>query len=346
MGLTVLSIDQNNEWDAIVKSFKNYDIYWLSGYSRAFMVHGDGIPLLFYYEDSKVRGINVVMKRDIANDTRFSNLIPYNTFFDFSTPYGYGGWIIEGDDSSSLFETYEKWCEDNNIISEFVRFHPVVENHHMNTGFYDITPLGNTITIDLSSPEMIWSNLSSKNRNVIRKAMKNGIQVFSGRNPDIYKEFHEIYNKTMDKDNANDYYYFHDEFYESILYDLRRNAQVFYAEYEKKVIAAAIMLYANGRINYHLSGSRQEYSSLAPTNLILYEAALWGCENGFKTLYLGGGVGSGEDSLFKFKKAFYRGEDDKRFYIGKKIYILDRYIEFVNIAGNIQNPSFFPQYRG
>lgn len=73
-------------------------------------------------------------------------------------------------------------------------------------------------------------------------------------------------------------------------------------------------------MNYHLSGSIWEYANLAPTNLLLYEAALWGCANGCKTLYLGGGVGSGEDSLFKFKKAFYRLE----VYIMKKILIISQ----------------------
>ena len=43
--------------------------------------------------------------------------------------------------------------------------------------------------------------------------------------------------------------------------------------------------------------------------VLLYKAALWGCEHGMKILYLGGGVGSGEDSLFKFKRAFYKGDD-------------------------------------
>ena len=105
------------------------------------------------------------------------------------------------------------------------------------------------------------------------------------------------------------------------------------------------MLAANGRMNYHLSGSLREFSSLAPTNLLLYKAALWGCANGHKTLYMGGGVGSGEDSLFKFKKAFYKGELN-RFYIGKKIFDQGKYDELVEMRTMIDNPRYFPKYRG
>ena len=111
------------------------------------------------------------------------------------------------------------------------------------------------------------------------------------------------------------------------------------------MIAASIMLFANGRMNYHLSGSVREYSTFAPTNLLLYTAALWGCENGYKTLYLGGGVGSGEDSLFKFKRSFFKG-DLHHFYIGKRIFIRERYDELLAKRTNIENKGYFPEYRG
>ena len=148
----------------------------------------------------------------------------------------------------------------------------------------------------------------------------------------------------MDKDNAKKYYYFQDEFYESILNDLPNNAVVFYAVYQNKVIAASIMLVANHKINYHLSGSIREYANLAPTNLILFRAALWGNANNCKTMYLGGGVGSGEDSLYRFKKAFYRYEDAKKFYIGKKIYNNKIYNELLAMRGEAES-NYFPKYR-
>ena len=45
MMLTVYSIEESEKWDAIVRSFNAYDVYWLSGYVRAFHLHGDGEPL-------------------------------------------------------------------------------------------------------------------------------------------------------------------------------------------------------------------------------------------------------------------------------------------------------------
>lgn len=343
--LTVYTLEQSEQWDAAVRSFCEYDTYWLSGYVKAFEIHGDGTPLLFYYEGENLRGINVVMKRDVSKDSHFKGKLAPDTYFDFATPYGYGGWLIEGANKEELFLAYEAWCREHSVISEFVRFHPVLKNHEYSVDHYDVVPLGLTVSIDLSSPETIWENFTSKNRNVIRKAQKNGVMIRRGNSIELYEAFREIYNQTMDKDEADSYYYFSPAFYESVCKDLSQHAQLFYAELDGKMIAASIMLFTNGRMNYHLSGSLREYSSLAPTNLLLYEAALWGCENGLKTLYLGGGVGSGEDSLFKFKKSFYRGEELPQFYIGKKILNQEKYEELLGKRDVLPDSGFFPKYR-
>ena len=343
--LTVYTLEQGEQWDSAVRSFKEYDVYWLSGYVKAFHIHGDGDPLLFYYESDGCRGINVVMKRDVADDLHFKGKLEKDKYFDFATVYGYGGWIIEGENTNGLYEAYYAWILKNKIISEFVRFHPMLQNQNKCLDFYNVIQLGEVVHMDLKSPEDIWQNITSKNRNMIRKALKNEVVIYNGRFPEIYEKFRLIYNGTMDRDKADSYYYFESKFYESILKDLPHNAQVFWAEKDGKVIAASIMLTANSRMNYHLSGSLREFGSLAPTNLLLYQAALWGNVNGYKTFYLGGGVGSGEDCLFKFKRSFFKG-DLKKFYIGNKIYNVERYNELIAMRKNIENLSYFPKYRG
>ena len=102
-------------------------------------------------------------------------------------------------------------------------------------------------------------------------------------------------------------------------------------------------------MHYHLSGSVMEYRNLAPSNLLLYKAALWGCEHGYKTFHLGGGVGSGEDNLYKFKAAFNKNSN-YQFSIAKYIFNQDKYDELVNIRKehddefNLES-HFFPIYR-
>ena len=345
MPLYTYTIEQAEEWDKAVRSLIAYDVYYLSGYVKAFWIHGDGEPMLFYYVDENLKGINVVMRRDIADEPFFSDKVERHALFDLITPYGYGGWLIEGDgEKTELFSAYEAWCRAHNVVSEFVRYHPMLNNAALAESCYDVIHLGKTVAMDLSSPEVIWGNLTSKNRNMVRKALKSGVEIYHGQFPSIYKTFKEIYDLTMDSDHASDYYYFRNEFYDSIRNDLSEESEIFWAELDGKIIAASIMIFSNGYMNYHLSGSLREYQHLAPSNLLLYKAALWGCRNGYKSLHMGGGVGSKEDSLYKFKSAFNRNET-KQFSIGKKIYLSDIYEELSRMKNPDSETGFFPQYR-
>lgn len=343
--MRVYTLDQCEEWDCIVRSFSNYDVYWLSGYARAFGVHGDGEPLLLYAETKGARGINIVMKRDVANSCSLKGLIAEGNFYDLASPYGCGGWLIEGSEPNDLLQQYSAWCRDSKIVSEFVRFHPLEKNEESLLDVYEVIDLGKTVTLDLSSPEVIWKNISSKNRNMIRKAKKNGIQIFNGRYPEVFEKFQQVYNATMARNEASEYYYFNESFYDAILHGLPANAQVFYAVLDGEMIAASIILCANGRMTYFLSGSVREKAALAPTNLLLYEAALWGCANGCKTFYLGGGVGSSEDALYSFKKSFFRNGDHHLFRIGKKVWDTEMYEKLVSMTDGASS-NYFPLYRG
>lgn len=350
--LSIIYIDELNKWNEIVKGFKDYDVYYLSNYTVAFQTHGDGEPLLFYYEDENIKAMNVVMKRDISKNEIFSGELQENSYFDITTPYGYGGFLIEGevtqDSLKCLDDDYSSLCKREGIISEFVRFHPVLNNSVNVEGVYDISKLGKTITMKLTSQEQVWGDFTPKNRNVIRKAKKSGVEIYWGRSAELYNEFVGLYNATMDKDNAMDYYYFGEEFYNSVLHDLKFNSMMFYAMYQGKIIAMSMFVYSNQQMHYHLSASDREYNSLAATNLLLYEAACWGYENGYKTFHLGGGLGSSEDNLYRFKKAFNRNSD-YTFTIGKKIFDEVKYNELVKFRKQKldfdDNTEFFPLYR-
>lgn len=345
--IELITTEDGKKWDSIVKKIKKYDVYYLSGYVKAFQLNGEGQALLIYFENDTTRAINVVIKRDIAECEYFRGKISKKKYFDITTPYGYGGFIIEGNDKKSLEKEYIDFCVKENIICEFVRFHPIIENFKNNT-IYELNCLGDTITMDTSDKDTIWKNITSKNRNMIRKAYKSGMKIYWGRNPQIIKSFMKIYNETMDRDEANSYYYFSSEFYESILEDLKDNAMWFYTMLGEEIIAISIFIFSNKKVHYHLSGSLFKYRKLAPTNLLLYEVALWANENGYKKLHLGGGIGSSKDGLYKFKKSFYRGENSK-FYIGKRIFNKASYEKLVEIRKLTEefdeNTKYFPIYR-
>ncbi|NLL79404.1 MAG: GNAT family N-acetyltransferase [Clostridiales bacterium] len=347
--IQVYTLEQSEAWQNCIEQFENWDTYYLPGYAKAFQINGDGEPLLLYYEQDGKKAANVVMKRPVpVKRTTEEGDEALKEYCDFVTPYGYGGFLMDGDwqekDKKGLYAAYEAYLRREKAVAEFVRFHPGLNNAHTVDDFYQVIDLGNTVQMDVSSKETIWANLTSKNRNMIRKALKSGVRVYWGREPSLYETFETIYNQTMDKVNAEAYYYFGKEFYQSILEDLKYRALMFYAEYEGEIIAMSIILTGSRGIHYHLSASRREFQHLAPTNLILYEAACFACEQGYQTFHLGGGLGSHKDHLYSFKKQFNR-QEDRTFSIGKKIYdpvVYDRLCEL-----NEPDPEsgFFPKYR-
>ncbi|MBQ9286684.1 MAG: GNAT family N-acetyltransferase [Bacteroidaceae bacterium] len=341
--ILLYSLSRSAEWDATVRSFKEYDVYYLSGYVKAFHIHGDGGPYLFYYESPSLKAIYVYMRRPTALEG----------VYDSVTPYGYGGVLFEGDTSeenkAAFLKEYLQFMEQEHIVDNFVRYHPVLRNAEPMKSISNVIDLGKTIAFDLSSPEVIWDNIISKNRNMIRKAEKNGIEIRHGKDMALFEDFRRIYNATMDKDHAEEYYYFGDAFYASIHNDLHDNYEMFYAVLDGQIIAMSIILFANKQMHYHLSGSMIEFRNLAPSNLLLYKVALWGCEQGYKTFHLGGGVGSGEDNLYKFKAAFNK-KSDYQFSIGKQIFDQAKYDELVAMRASQdaefnRESKFFPLYR-
>lgn len=352
--INIIDYNHRIEWDNIVKSFKEYDIYYISGYTAAFKIHGDGSPILLYYRGKDIRGICVFMIRDVA-ELSWATGLSKGIFYDAVTPYGYGGWLLEGDSCKekiySFWNEYNNFMKEHHIIDAFTRWSPWIKNQDVLRGFSKIIDLGKTIVMDISSEDIIYNNIKSKDRNAIRKAIKNGITIKHTDDPSKLDEFRIIYNATMNKDNALDYYYFEPEFYKSIVADLKGHWNLFYAIYHEKIIAASIMLFCNGRIHYHLSGSVYKYRNLNATNLILYEAALYGARNNYRILHLGGGVGSGKDSLFNFKKTFNKDPDGElQFSISKDCFDYETYLKLIELRKRTDlsfnaDSDYFPTYR-
>jgi len=347
--LSLLTLSESEQWDSIVKSFEDYDIYYLSGYIKAFEIHEEGEALLIYFNNGTTKAINVVMKIDVSTYSGLVGKIPSNKYYDLITPYGYGGFIVDGDDIEALKSEYEQFCESHNIVSEFVRFHPLLCNCEKVKNLYNITEIGKTVSMDLSSKDLIWDNLSSSKKQNVRKALKSGVECKWGRSKELFDRFKEMYEETMKNLNAGDYYFFGDDFFDSIYHELPDESIIFYAVYDGRIIGMDLQLLSNNKMHRHLVTSDMAYREYYAGSLMVYEAACWGYDNGYENFHLGGGVGCQEDSLYKFKKSFCKTSDSS-FRIGKKCYKKEVYNALVEIRKNSDNEfdeksDFFPLYK-
>ncbi len=102
-------------------------------------------------------------------------------------------------------------------------------------------------------------------------------------------------------------------------------------------------------MQYHLSGTSDEYVRQAPTKLMLDFVRCWAREKENVVLHLGGGTGGRSDSLFEFKAGFSKLRAD--FYTYRMILDESKYATLTRLwreqCGYIYDNSsnFFPAYR-
>lgn len=46
--IEIINYNNDEKWDKTVKSFNDWDVYYLNGYVYPFFLHGDGEPVLIY----------------------------------------------------------------------------------------------------------------------------------------------------------------------------------------------------------------------------------------------------------------------------------------------------------
>lgn len=349
--LRLIESSEENLWNQIVKSYLNWDVYYLCGYARSLERHDRGQALLidFVYEGERL--CYSVMQRDIADSREFRDVLPRGQFYDWETPYGYGGPLADTAMSSIAQETFREEltavCCQRGVVSQFLRFHPLLQNQSVLNMVIQHKTFKNTVFMDISDEQKVFQQLDSKNRNMVRKAIRSGVTIFMDRGEHL-TDFMDIYQETMDYVHAELYYYFEREYYEALRDSLGMETIFFYAVLEEQIIAASIFLYNENSMHYHLSGSRTAFRKFAPTNLLIYEAACWGARQGIKFLHLGGGTSS-EGSLFEFKKKF-NPNGQLPFYIGRMIFDAEAYEKLLRIrqTGDFRfkpSDSFYIQYR-
>lgn len=302
-------------------------------------MHGDGTPLLIYYEADDCRFCYVVMKKDISEDRHFSGELEPLRYFDLETPYGYGGPLcdrpVQETAQVRFMEEMTEYAREVGVVSQFARFHPLLANFDTLPLVFEYRYLHKTIYMDTSSPELIMANMDSKNRNMVRKAIKNEVTI-ERKAIEEYQDFIPIYEETMIKDNADDYYFFREEYFREQV-KLKDNACFFYAMKDGRPIAGAIMYFNDHYMHYHLAGSHADCRQYSPGNLLLYEAACWASTKGIRQFHLGGGIVE-DDNLYGFKKQFNK-TGSLPFHIGRTVFDSQAYKKLLSIRSKL-DPGF------
>ena len=345
--LQEISFLEKEKWNQLVRSFEDYEVFYLNEYVSAFAEESmeNGEPVLLYYEYNKDRAINVLFKRDISKTDCFSNLLQQEQFYDLISPYGYGGFRGHVKDWKQLFSVYHDYCKNKNYVCEFVRFDLFGECRLYYEGSVE-TKTRNVVRDLTPSYDEIWKDFKPKVRKNVRKALSSQLEFFWDQGICYLDDFLRIYYMTMERTEAKKIFYFRRDFFEKIL-SMKENAALFHIFYQGRVISTELVLCGSENCYSFLGGTDNAYFSLRPNDYLKVEIIKWAKQQGYHRFILGGGYGS-DDGIFRYKQAFApNGIVD--FYIGKRIFRGIEYDKLVRMRresdNNYLNNDFFPAYR-
>lgn len=252
--------------------------------------------------------------------------VPGTDFIDVQSAYGYGGPVASTTDIQFLWKAsaaWNAWCQESNVLVEFIRFHPLLENWCYFSG--DIFDDRATVWIDLAVPELM-TQYATRVRTAIRKAVKTGLRVEWWDAAEFLAVFPALYADTMRTIGAEDGYFFPPAYFERLLVNATNGTpRMAICRDDGQILAGAIFLPGAEMVEYHLSAANNEGKSRGATNLILHEAALRGQQAGKRQLHLGGGSNAAPDNPLLFFKAGFSAQR-ARFRIGRQVHEPQAYV--------------------
>ncbi|MDY7228119.1 lipid II:glycine glycyltransferase FemX [Hyalangium rubrum] len=352
----IISFSEPERWASAYAQLSLKDVYYLHAYAELCRCMGDGDPFLFAYSDRVGNRVcYAFIRRPIRGLPFFGDARLEGDWYDIISPtYGYGGPLCAEPRELVLraFRAeFEAYCRGANIVSEFVRFHPLLGNHRHLGGTMDITFDRETVFMDLSlTEEELLDRYHANHQRNIRKALKNGLEFRVLAGPEALEHlevFYRLYRATMDKLQALPYFYFSTQYLERLFACFGSSALLGAVFLDGRMISAALCLREGDALVYHLGASEEASLHLGPNVFQFHQLALWARRAGLRTFHLGGGH-RGRDSLFQFKHRF-NPEGTLALNLGRKIHQPAVYARLVESWSRYHaqefTGAFFPAYR-
>lgn len=328
MAFSILTLKERRDWDNYFKSLpqSQQDIYFSPEYYSLYENNGQGKALCFVFEEGK----DILLYPFLMNSVNGLGYQLDKEYYDIQGAYGYNGLITSCHDFDFIgrfHNCFDSFCQEYNIIAEFSRYHPLLNNQLLASpqmkNFYSRKTVKLNLTLSLDE---IWmKQFSTKNRNVIRKAEKDGVMVVES---DDYELFRMMYDQTMRNLNAEEFYFFPQSYYDEFKSAFGDGVMLCLAMYEGKPISGSMFMFSHDYAHYHLSGRDRNYSKIAANNAVLWYGIQKAKERGCKWFHFGGGTTSEDDDmLLHFKQNF--SKDNGEFWIGKRVHNQQLYDEVI-----------------
>ena len=324
------------QWDPLLERIGCGDAYLLRGYIESARLLERGRPVLLHLSEDGGDVVFALILREIDGEPGRLDAI---------TPYGYGGPVAVGPEPpiGRFYELYESWCRSAGVVSTFIRFHPLFANQRQAPAGVHVERLADTIAWSLDPELDLFAGLHPKHRNKVRKARAAGLEVAVHESPPSLSEFAALYDATMSRLGADEFYFFPADYWQNLADGLGERIVLVEARFGDELAAAALCFATSPWLHYHVSGTSERGREAAAANLVLFEAACWGQNQGLEQFHLGGGAGGREDTLFHFKQRFFP-DGRRQASVGKLVHDAEAYRALTGMP-EVRLDGYFPAYR-
>ena len=287
-------------WSRALETLR-HDVYHLPAWTEVEAARQGHRPAAFLFErDGRFFLLPLLLQR-----------IPGSDRLDCASPYGYPGPLADPEAGDGFVAGACRALVDTlssaGVVAAFVRLHPLLSPRAALLEPGAAVRHGETVAVDLRrTEEELWSETRSGHRNEINRARRHGLTVRFDEAWRHLDDFVRLYHRTMERVGAERSYFFSEEYFRSMRRRLPGRVHLAVVLEEERPAGAGVFLTAGGIVQYHLSGTADEYARRHPTKLLLDGARRWARENGYDWLHLGGGLGGRNDRLFDFKSGFSR----------------------------------------
>tara|TARA_B110000263_G_C15301788_1_gene508355 strand:- start:335 stop:1405 length:1071 start_codon:yes stop_codon:yes gene_type:complete len=336
--------NDSNKWRQILKMLPQSmdDIYFSPDWLSLHSWDDDTRPLMFTCEHRGKVWVYPFLLRSI---TRIGQNDLEHTWHDIESAYGYAGPLSNTSDTKFLHEVqqvFNDWCKAQNVVAEFVRLHPLMQNAQWLDSRVKTMFDRETVSLDFDFFEQNKSPFDAKTRNMISRANKSGVYVQEASDKNSFNQFVSMYKYAMERLNAEQHLYFSDTYFVNLYNLVNTNGCLLLAMHDDKCISAGVFLKGSFWMHYHLAASDHDNMVSGANNQLLLTAARIGYKSGLRGLHLGGGrTSDGEDSLLRFKRSM--STNTHKYFIGKQIHMPDIY-EYLCNRWQEHYPSLVSNY--
>jgi hypothetical protein len=354
MNLDYRVIEAKEEWDEVLSKFSKRDIFFEYDFLDLHSSEGEK-PVMVYMENEAGKIAYPFLLRDISFHDGLKDKLDKDKYYDISTHYGYGGHLVEVKDDASrkkiiklFYERLAQFCRRNNVVSEFVKFSPLLNNHEGFENEVELLPYKKMMVSNLQDyGDPLYSEVSASTRKFANKCRQMGIRSEIVVAPKSFEKQLAVYYNSMDRKGASDYYYYSKGYFEKMMSKLPENLMIINLIFEDRIIGFGLYFLYDKFIYAFVAGVEEEYTKLYTSYLLSVDAINWGYKNGYSHYFLGGGLSTSEDdSLYLFKRHFTR-HSGLELFLGHRIWNKEAYDYLVSLkAAEIEEGSkFFPLYR-